>query len=136
LKVKATAFEEVPGNTARENSGREKVETSAKGRVDKYHSFFAHSRDSFFILGPDGQVLEANPAACAAFQMKAAELCNIELNRIVDVTDARFDPFIEELQRAGTAMAETTFIRKDGGGFPGEITASLYKNGPLLSFVM
>src|ERR1043165_7236117 len=106
LKENASAAEEPFEDIARDISGRKKEESPVRDGEARYHSFFEHSKDSLFLLGTGGQILEANPAACAAFQMTEAELCNLELNKIVDITDPGVDAFIEECRRVGNATAE------------------------------
>ncbi len=80
------------------------------------------------ITVTDGQILSANPAACAMFQMTEAEICAAGRLGLIDMTDPRVFEGIKERQRTGKAKVEITCIRKDGSRFPGELTSSVYIN--------
>jgi PAS domain S-box-containing protein len=123
--VELRATEDTWGSTEPDTSGDERSGSVVKERVSNYQSFFEHSRDCLLILGSDGHILEANPAACTAFQLSVAAICQVALNSLVDVADQRFGLFMQEAQRRGRASAETTFIRKDGTRFTGEIHATI-----------
>ncbi len=113
---------------ALEKNNLEKEELKIKKSEDKYRSFFENSNDGILLAIPDGQILAANPAACAIFQMTETEICKIGKIGLVDVTDERLIKFIDERQRTGKAKGEITLIRKDGSKFPGELTSTMFRD--------
>jgi PAS domain S-box-containing protein len=74
----------------------------------------------------DGNIIAANPAACKIFQMTEVEICESGRFGLVDITDPRLKPLIEERARNGWAKGEITCIRKDGMKFPVEITSVVF----------
>jgi PAS domain S-box-containing protein len=128
LKEQARSTEEPTEHLAPDIPVPGKVKSVVKESQDKYHFFFEQSRDSLLTLDAGGSILEANPAACAAFQMTAVDICDAALSSIIDVEDTRFARFTAESRRAGKAMAEVTCIRSDGTLFPAEITSSIYQS--------
>lgn len=92
----------------------------------KYHSLIESSMDAILLTVKDGQILSANAAACEIFKMTHDEICAAGRFDIVDGTDPRLQPLLEERHRTGRAKGEITFKRKDGSKFPGEITSVVF----------
>jgi PAS domain S-box-containing protein len=92
----------------------------------KYHSLIESSMDAILLTVKDGQILSANAAACEIFKMTHDEICAAGRFDIVDSTDPRLQPLLEERHRNGRAKGEITFKRKDGSRFPGEITSVVF----------
>ncbi|SHE88695.1 hybrid sensor histidine kinase/response regulator [Flavisolibacter ginsengisoli] len=105
-------------------------EAAQKIRVSeaKYRSFFESSMDGMLLTITDGQILAANPAACALFQMTEEEICAAGRLALVDLSDPNVMKLIEERRRTGRAQGEVTFIRKDGKKFMAEITSAIIKD--------
>ena len=82
--------------------------------------------DAILLTVKDGQILSANAAACEIFKMTHDEICGAGRFDIVDSTDPRLQPLLEERHRTGRAKGEITFKRKDGSRFPGEITSVVF----------
>jgi PAS domain S-box-containing protein len=94
----------------------------------KYRSVFENSLDAILLTVADGYILAANPAACSIFKMTEQQICDKGRFGIVDLSDPRLYPLLEERQRTGKAKGETTFIRGDGSKFPGEVSSAVFKN--------
>lgn len=92
----------------------------------KYRSLIESSMDAILLTVKDGQILSANAAACEIFKMTHDEICAAGRFDIVDGTDPRLQPLLEERHRTGRAKGEITFKRKDGSKFPGEITSVVF----------
>lgn len=92
----------------------------------KYHSLIESSMDAILLTVKDGQILSANAAACEIFKMTHDEICGAGRFDIVDSTDPRLQPLLEERHLTGRAKGEITFKRKDGSRFPGEITSVVF----------
>ena len=92
----------------------------------KYQSLIESSMDAILLTVKDGRILTANAAACEIFKMTQDEICGSGRLDIVDITDPRLQPLLEERQRNGRAKGELTFKRKDGSTFPGEITSVVF----------
>ncbi|MDD2281391.1 MAG: PAS domain S-box protein, partial [Bacteroidales bacterium] len=70
----------------------------------------------------------ANGFACNMFGFSEEELCSGGRSAIVDTSDPRLIPILEERKRTGRAKGELTFIRKDGSRFEGEVSSSVFKD--------
>lgn len=92
----------------------------------KYQSLIESSMDAILLTVKDGQILSANAAACEIFKMTHDEICAAGRFDIVDSSDPRLNVLLEERHRTGRAKGETTFKRKDGSKFPGEITSVVF----------
>ncbi len=103
-----------------------KAELVIRESEAKYHSFFESSIDGILLTAMDGNIIAANPAACAIFQMTEAEICKVGRAGIVDVTDRRLELFLQERSFSGKAKGEITHLRKDGTKFPGEVTSVVF----------
>ncbi len=82
--------------------------------------------DATMFTAPDGQILEANVAACKMFKMTEAEICEVGRNGIIDLTDSRFVAFLNERIKKGSAKANFRCIRKNGETFETETSSTLY----------
>lgn len=105
---------------------QEEAETRIKESEAKYRSFFENSMDGILLTVTDGQILAANPAACGMFNMTEQEICEAGRFGLVDPTDPRVMPLIEQRQLTGQARGEITLLRKDGSTFSGEVSSSLF----------
>lgn len=92
----------------------------------KYRAFFENSMDGILITVTDGDILDANPAACKIFQMTKEEICEAGRYKLADPSDSRLAELIEKRQNFGSAKGELTLVRKDGSKFAGELSSSVF----------
>lgn len=93
---------------------------------ERYRSFFIHSIDAVLLTAPDGRIMQANPEACRIFGRTEEEICNLGRGGLVDVSDPRLGPALEERQRTGRFKGELTMLRKDRSPFPAEISTAVF----------
>lgn len=105
---------------------RKKAERLLKENESKYRAFFTNSMDAMLLTVTDGEIMEANPAACTMFQMTEKEISNTGRLGLVDITDQRLDLLLKERQQTGRAKGEISMIRKDGSIFPAELTSAMF----------
>jgi len=86
------------------------------------------SLDAILLTSPDGSIEAANPAACNMFGRTAEEIIRIGRSGIVDTTDPRLSPALEERARSGSFIGELKFIRKEGQKFAGEVASASFKD--------
>ncbi len=70
----------------------------------------------------------ANPAASHMFGLTEEEICRAARNSLVDTSDPRLEPALEERKRTGKFQGELNFKRKDGSLFPAELSSVLFKD--------
>lgn len=95
---------------------------------ERFRLLFEHSLDAVLETEPNGDVLAANPAACALFGRTENEIRQCGRAGLVDLTDPRLPALVEERTRTGRALGELRFRRKDGTHFEGEISTALFSN--------
>ncbi len=96
----------------------------------RFRSLFENSLDAIFLSVPDGQILAANPSACAMFQMTEEEICRVGQQSIIDSSDPRHAPALEERNRSGKIhQRELRYVRKNGTVFTGEESSVVLDGG-------
>lgn len=94
---------------------------------DLCQMLFSNSIDAIFLTEPDGNIRNANPAACRMFGRTVEEFCKIGRNGIIDTTDPQLALAIEERKNTGRYIGELIGVRSDGTKFPVEITSAYFK---------
>ena len=107
---------------------RKQAEEALRESEDRYHSLFAASLDAVLLTVPDGRILAANAAACRMFGRSEEELIRLGRSGVVDVSDPRLPPALEERERTGRFVGELTFLRSDGSKFSGAISSAVFRN--------
>jgi PAS domain S-box-containing protein len=107
---------------------RKRAEEALQEREEQYRAFFENSIDAVLITSPYGTIHAANPAACKIFGMTEEEITRVGRNGIVDISDPRLKPGLEERARTGKFRGELNYRRKDGTIFPGEVSSAFFKD--------
>jgi PAS domain S-box-containing protein len=92
----------------------------------RFRMLFEHSFDAVLSTRPDGIVLAANAAACALFGAPEAVLKTLSRDHLVDPTDERLVPMLEERRRTGRAAGALRMRRADGTVFDAEVSSNVY----------
>ncbi|MFA6311414.1 MAG: PAS domain S-box protein [Sterolibacterium sp.] len=102
-----------------------------QGDREFHRALFEQSIDGIILTAPDGQIFEANPAACRILGRSLDEIRRAGRSGIVDVTDPNLATALVDRTKTGSATAELTFIRGDGTRFPVEATSAVFldRNG-------
>ncbi len=93
---------------------------------ERYRSLVEASMDAVLLTSPDGRILAANSAACRMFGLSEPELIQAGRNGVVDTSDPRLLPAIEERARTGRFHGEVMLVRSDGTKFPGELSSAVF----------
>lgn len=107
---------------------KKKSEILSAENEAKYRSLFDHSPDGILLTVPEGDVLAANAAACAIFNMTEKEICEGGRASLVDMSDPNLPILLLQRKEKGRSSGELRFKRKDGSVFPGEITSVIFKD--------
>ncbi len=105
---------------------RQTAQLALRNSEEHFRQLYETSLDGILQTRPDGQVLHANPAACELFGMSLDELRQRGRHGLVDPSDARLEPLLEERQREGKACGELRMLRSDGSYFECELSSSMY----------
>jgi len=109
-------------------AARKQFEAELQDSEERYRSFFQQSIDAVLLTAPDGSVFDANPEACRIFGRTVEELRQLGRKAVVDFTDPRLAPALEERAHSGRFRGELSFIRKDGSTFPGELSSAIFND--------
>jgi PAS domain S-box-containing protein len=93
---------------------------------ERFQKLFETSMDAILLTAPDGTIFAANPAACRIFGYSEEEILKAGRNGLVDVSDPRLAPALEQRNREGYFSGELTCVRKDGSKFPGEFSSVIF----------
>lgn len=94
----------------------------------RFRSMFENSLDGILFTTPDGQVLNANEAACEMLGRTKEELCEIGRKEVVDNTDPGVADAIGRRLREGRWKGKLNFQRGDGATFPVEVSSNIFKD--------
>ncbi len=114
------------------------AEQQRKEIQNSYEMLFTHSMEGVLRTMPDGAVLAANPAACEMLGMSEAEVCRRGRTGLLDTSDPRYAPLLEQRRRHGRARGEVRMVRSNGEGFEAEISSAIYhdRDGQALASTM
>lgn len=107
---------------------RNRAEEVLRESEDKYRAFFEGSIDAILITTPDGGIEAANAEACRMFGMTEEEIIKGGRDALVDISDPRLNPALEERAKTGRFRGELNLKRKDGTIFPVEESNAIYKD--------
>ena len=93
---------------------------------ERFQKLFETSLDAIILAAPDGSIYSANPAACRIFGRSEEEILKGGRNALMDFSDPRLGPALEQRDHEGYFSGELTCLRKDGTKFPVELSSVLY----------
>ncbi|RPH49061.1 MAG: PAS domain S-box protein [Desulfobacteraceae bacterium] len=105
---------------------RRQAEKALQESEERYRMLFENSMDAIILSVPDGKILATNPETCRMLRYNENELRDLYRNDVVDVTDPRLIPALEERSRTGKFKGELSLIRKDRTMFPCEISSVIF----------
>lgn len=95
-------------------------------REEQFRLLIEKSSDAIMLTKPDGTILSANPAACVMFRRTEDDIRKVGRNGLVDATDPRLTPALEERARTGRFSGVITMVRGDGTVFPAQISSDVF----------
>ena len=112
----------------KERKSRQQIEKNLRASEERYRLLFNSSMDGILLTSPAGEIFSANPAACKMFNRSEEEICLLGRKCIVDASDPRLAPALEDRAKTGRFSGELTLLRKDGTKFPAEVSTVLFKD--------
>lgn len=107
---------------AHEESGR--VKESLRKSEEKFKTLFNSANDAIFIVNFDGRILEVNETACRRLEYTREQLLHLTPMDIdTPECSRRVMNHIDEIQRKGQAVFETTHVTAGGTTLPIELNA-------------
>ena len=108
---------------------KKKLEEAAlKETEGRYTLLFNNNLDGILQTTVDGEILAANPAACAILGVSGTEIVLHRSRDFVDDHDGRHAVFAEALYRDGNARGDLVLLRIDGSRFDADVACSTYRD--------
>ena len=128
-RFKAGRFMAVQG-ILRDITERVHTEVDLRESEEKYSNLFHHSNDAIFLHNLAGTILDSNQKVLDLFGYSKSEILSLKIfdfdpSDVTGLTKIRH----EKLWRQGFINFETSFEKKNGEHFPGEVSSSLLKIG-------
>jgi PAS domain S-box-containing protein len=106
---------------------RKQTEAALRESEGRLRALFDTSLDGVLVTDAvTGQILSANPAACAILRRTEAEIQAGGRNLLADRNDPRLAVLLEERRRTGKTQGELTLVRGDGSSFEAEISSVIF----------
>ena len=104
----------------------------------RFHILFEHTRDIILFVGQDGDILEANNTATAAYGYRKEDLLTMSIFDICDAESGLSSQGQLELMSSEGEVFESTHRRRDGSIFPVEISSQITKmyNQPIIVIII
>ena len=88
---------------------------------------YKHSLDGIMLTNPNGEILQANQAACNILGMTEQEIIERGREGIV-AKDEKLEKALEQRSETGRFVGELNYIHKEGHKIPVELTSSVFTN--------
>ncbi len=111
---------------SRDITERKRIDDILRASEQKYHSIFTYSTDTILLTTPDGDILDANPAACEMFGRSLEEIRQVGRSGLIDVTDPLVKKALLEREHKEQSRAEIPMVRANGEKFPAEVTSTIF----------
>lgn len=98
------------------------LEAALQDSESRYRALFESSLDAILVTAPGGQIIAANPAACALFGMSEEDFRRKGRAGLVDPEDPCL-PALEQQRHAGAVRGELRYLRSDGSTFDAELSS-------------
>lgn len=103
-------------------------EAALKETEGRYTLLFNNNLDGILQSTVDGEILAANPAACAILGVSDVDILRHRSRDFVDDQDSRHAAFAEALYRDGHARGDLLLLRIDGSRFDADVACSVYQD--------
>lgn len=115
--------------TAQDITSRKLADEAIRASEERHRTVVEHCGEAIFLGTPDGGILSANPAACRMFGYSEERLRQLGRLPLMDGTDPRWKPAVEQRASTGEFHGELGWLRSNGERFDGEVTSITFE-GP------
>jgi PAS domain S-box-containing protein len=106
------------------------LDQQIKASEARYRSLVEQASDGIFLVDEQGDILEANSAACMMIGYDHGEILRKNLIDLILPENLKADPLqLANLWDGRVVRKDRQFLRKDGTHFPVEITAKMVESG-------
>ncbi|RAL23016.1 hypothetical protein DL240_09005 [Lujinxingia litoralis] len=123
-----TFLQEVGATLARNIQRVRYLELTRANAQRRYEAVFRNSLDAMMLTTPQGEILEANPAAEALLGYSADELCEIGRRGIIDPDAPGLHAALVQVQRTGTYRGELCYRHREGTLIPCDVSCATFQD--------
>ncbi|MCS6836657.1 MAG: PAS domain S-box protein [Anaerolineae bacterium] len=106
-----------------------RAELEREERASLLNSVIQTSLEGIFVTIPQtGQIVSANPAACAILGMDEATIVQLRREDIIDTSDERWQTILEARRHSGFAQGEARMRRGDGTLVEVELSTTIFRD--------
>ncbi|MCK4353463.1 PAS domain S-box protein [candidate division WOR-3 bacterium] len=106
---------------------RKRAEEALRESEEQYRGIFESAGDTFLVFNLEGEIIEANPAACKMYGYPHEELIGLSGKEIVHPDYYHlFEDFKKQVKSGGQFCTESIDVRKDGSTFNIEVHGAPY----------
>ncbi len=107
------------------------MEVALRESEERHREIFDTITDAVFVIGTDGSLVQANPAACLIYGYDYDEFIGLHATQLITPEyHHEFQCFLKDLAESGSFSGETIDLRKDGTTFFTEVKgAAITLNG-------
>jgi len=114
----------------RDITNLKKAEEALKESETLFRTIFGSATEGMLLQTLDGEVLDANPAACELLGYTCEELVGMNASQfVIPETARRFNKIAEEILSKGSLDVETVNLRRDGTPVPVDVSITLMEVG-------
>ncbi|MGO8823184.1 MAG: two-component system sensor histidine kinase NtrB [Desulfomonilaceae bacterium] len=106
----------------------DKAESALRESEQRFKSIFENSLDGIFLSSSHGDILKANPAACAMLDRQEGDILASRRDSFVELDDPAYHESLETRRLTGRFRGEVNFKRKDGSTFPADIASVTFED--------
>ena len=107
----------------------QQAEAALRESEARYRALFELSLDAILLIGTNGDIIMANPAASRLFWYSAEELICLREEALIDQTDHRTVYALTARAEAGQFQGEMKYLRRDKSPFIGETSSAVFEDG-------
>ena len=101
------------------------VELALRDTERRYEALFTNSLDAILLSDESGELVAANPAACALFGRPEAEICRLGRAGLL-ARGTELEGLLRERGRTGGVRTEVQLVRGDGTRFDAELSSVVF----------
>jgi formate hydrogenlyase transcriptional activator len=108
---------------------RKRAEAALQRSEARFRKLVEHAADAFFVIDPEGRVLDVNRRACDSLGYSRYELLGMSVAEFIDRTPEQVSQVLGQLDPEEPLTVEGLHVRKDGSSFPAEVRLGLLEEG-------
>ncbi|MGD2216826.1 MAG: sigma 54-interacting transcriptional regulator [Gemmatimonadales bacterium] len=108
---------------------RKRAELALQRSEARFRTLVEHAADGFYVIDPEGRVVDVNQRACDSLGYTRRELLGMRVAEFADRSPVEISEVLGQLEAEEALSVEGHHVRKDGSSFPVEVRIGLLDEG-------